>query len=360
MQRHAIILALLLLVTSAAAERIKDVATIKGERGNPLQGVGLVIGLNGTGDNSELTKRMLAAYLRRNNIAVSKDDLGASNASAVVITADLGPFNRVGSKIDIHVSMIEGSSLKGGKLLMTPLHGADGRTYAVAQGALVLGGYSAGGSNATVTKGITTTGTIPNGATVEREETADIIENGEITLLMMNPDHSTAESAAKAINAAYPNTAHAADAGTIRIKLPEDIDKTNLNGFIDKIGKLDVTVDQPARVVISEDTGTVVIGQNVGISTVAISHGNIMVTTEEKNYASQPAPFSSSGDTVELTRTSTTVTEAKGTINVVPRQMTVTELAQALNAMGLAPSDLIAIFTKIKAAGALQAELVIK
>lgn len=341
------------------AERIKDITSIKGERSNPLIGYGLVVGLSGTGDGAEVSKRTLASLLRRSNIAVSAKDLDAANIASVIVTAKLGPFDRTGSVIDVTVSTIgNASSLQGGKLLMTQLEGADGRVYAVAQGSVILGGYGASGADASVTKNHTTVGIVPNGANVEREEVANIVENGEISLLLKNPDHDTAEKMAAAINSIQADMAFAADAGTIRVRIPTNMKKTQINAFAATIGLLEVETDQPAVVVINERTGTIIIGQNVAISTVAIAHGNLTITTEEKEYISQPGPFSGDNATTEsFNRTSIKATEQKGTLRVVPKTLTVTILAQALNQMGLTPRDMIAIFQALKQAGALQAEL---
>jgi flagellar P-ring protein precursor FlgI len=371
--------AMLMLLTTAAAqgERVKDIVKIKGERGNHLWGYGLVIGLHGTGDNSEVSKRALASVLRRNNMALDPDDIDAQNIASVIVTAELGPFNRQGSKLDIKVSCIgNASSLRGGQLLLTPLVAADGQTYAQAQGAVVLGGYGATGDNASVTKGHLTSGAIPNGGTVEREELATVIENGEITLLLANPDHTTAERIANAVNtletlgetdtedaiaedASLPVAlAVAADAGTVRITLPRDIGKKNITAFIDRIGHLSVEVDQPARVVINEKTGTIVVGQNVIISTVAITHGNLTVTVEEKNYVVQPMGIDNDDATTEQeNRTSIKASEKRVNLHIIPKTLTVTDLANAINALGLTPSDMISIFRAIDRAGALQAEL---
>ena len=353
------IFVILLLTPLLQAERIKDIVTIKGERGNPLFGFGLVIGLDGTGDGSAVTKQAVASVLRQMNMSFTASDIDAANVASVFVTAQLGPFDRKGAYLDVAVSTIGGaSSLQGGKLLMTNLLGADRRTYAIAQGSLALGGFGASGSNATVKKGHLTAGTIPNGAIVEREEIGSIVHNNEIMLLLRNPDHATAEGVAGKINTAWKSIAHAADAGTIRVKIPKTVNKKRLNQFIASIGKMTVKVDQTARVLINEKTGTIIVGQNVAISTVAIAHGSLTITTEELNFFSQPPPLSSIGATTEeLQRTKLKATVGKGTLHVIPKQLTVSELAQALNVLGLTPPDIIAIFTALKNAGALQADL---
>ena len=342
----------------AAAERIKDIADLQGVRSNPLWGYGLVIGLNGTGDGSEISRRALTNVLRRSGLVLDPDDLDSSNIASVLVTADLPPFGRKGGQIDVTVSTIgDAESLQGGTLLLTPLVGADGQVYAVSQGQLVVGGYSASGQQSSVTKNHPTVGTIPNGATIEKEELATFVQKGEITLQLKNPDFATARRMAEAINGAHDGAATAADAGTVRVKLPEDIGKNNLIAFVDSVETLEVEVDAPALVVINERTGTIIVGQNVKISTAAISHGNLTVITQEEDLVSQPQPFSRTGTTERTHRTRQKITEERRSLHVVPRQVSVSELARALNAMGLTPRDLISIFEALKKAEALQAEL---
>lgn len=359
---HVIMIAAVLtggFLAPARAERIKDIVTIKGERGNQLYGYGVVVGLNGTGDDSEQSRRAVASVLRRMNITFDPGEIDAANVASVFVTCELGPFDRTGQKIDVSVNTIgSASSLQGGRLLMTSLIGADGQVYATAQGAVILGGFGAAGQDATVTKGHLTSGSIPDGATVEREELAEVVQNGEIALLLKNPDHTTAEEIVAAVNTVWPNASHAADAGTVRVRIPPTVEKNKVNQFLNRIGHLTVEVDQPARVVINEKTGTIIVGQNVTISTVAITHGNLTIATEEKEYVSQPTGnFGDGGTTETYNRTSVKAVEKKVNMHVVAKTLTVTQLAQALNAMGLTPRDMIAIFQAIKAAGALQAEL---
>jgi len=357
--RRAVVLAVVILAAGGArGERIKDIVDIQGVRSNPVWGYGIVVGLNGTGDNSETSKRALANILRRSGLKLTPDDISSKNIASVLVTAELGPFARLGSTIDVTVSAIgDAESLQGGTLLITPLVGADGQVYAVAQGPVLVGGFTASGESASVTKNHPTVGRIPAGATVENEELAQFVENGKITLHLRNPDFKTADSIAAAINAIYPDAAIAVDAGTVRVVIPEGISRANLAGFIDRIGQLQVEVDSAALVVINERTGTIIVGQNVGISTVAISHGNLSVVTEEKDFVSQPLPFSQTGTTEKTHRTKITAVEGRGPLHVVPRQVSVSELARALNAMGLTPRDLIAIFEALRDAGALQARL---
>ena len=350
--------ALAALAGPLAAERVKDIVDIKGVRGNPLHGFGVVIGLNGTGDSSKASGQAIASYLRRKGIVLQPNDLTSKNIASVIVTAELGPWSRRDSRIDVTVSSIgSASSLQGGKLILTELTGADGQVYAVAQGSISIGGYTAGGQNAAIVKNHPTVGRIVGGATVEREELAEVVEQGEITLLLRNADYATANQIASAVDKLYPRSSYAADAGTIRVRLPKAVDKTTLSAFIARIGQIQVDSDVPAVVIINERTGTIVVGQNVGISRVAISHGNLSIVAEEQETASQPLPFSRTGTTEKLNETRLKAIEEKGALNVVDRTVSVSEMARALNAMGLTPRDLIAIFEALKKAGALQAEL---
>lgn len=353
-------MALLALAPPGRAERVKDIVDIKGVRGNPLQGYGLIVGLNGTGDDSPISRRALANLLRRSELVLQPGDVKSKNIASVLVTADLPPFAEEGATIDVTVSAIgSASSLQGGTLIMTPLMGADGDVYAVAHGSIAVGGFSATGEKSAVQKNHTTVGRIPNGANVERTELAKFVENGQITLQLKNPDFATAGKIAKAINGLHAKHAFAANAGSVRIQVPAKLTRGEMAGFISKIGALEVEVDQPAVVVISERTGTIVIGQNVGISPVAISIGSLSIVVEEKDYVSQPLPFSRAGTTARTERTTIEAREEKAPVTVLPRKVPVPELAKALNAMGLTPREIISIFQALKKAGALQAKLII-
>ncbi len=364
---HIATLVLILLgtVEPGQCERIKDIADIQGLRGNPVTGTGLVIGLAGTGDSTLPSRQMLANILRRAGVVLSPSDLTGGNIAAVMVTAELGPFDRQGSRIDVDVSAIgDAKSLQGGMLLATPLRGLDGQVYAIAQGGISIGGWAATGEKASITKNHQTVGRVPGGAIVEQEEIATFVEQiaGErfITLTLRNGDFSTAEQISNVINELYPNCAVTVDAGTIRVKIPPEIPEAGTAGFIDEITKPQVTVDVPAVVVINERTGTIVVGENVAISAVAISQGSLVVKIKETARVSQPiAPFSDSGRTVVVPETMPTVEEKEGYLIPVSRAVTVSELAKALNAIGATPRDLIAIFNALKRAGALQAKLVI-
>lgn len=340
------------------AERLKDIVDIKGVRGNPLWGYGLVIGLNGTGDNAAASRQALTNLLRHKGLVLKPEDLASKNIASAIVTAELPPFGRRGAPIDVTVSTIgNATSLQGGKLLMTELVGADGQVYAVAQGSITVGGYAASGEKAAVVKNHPTVGRIPSGAIIEREEVAEIAEDGEVTLLLRNPDYTTAQRIAEEVNKLHLGSSHAADAGTVRVRIPRALDKAGLAGFVDRIGALQVRCETPALVIINERTGTIVVGENVGISRVAISHGNLSIVTEEREAVSQPLPLSRTGTTEKTVETAIKAVEEKGPLHVVDRTVSVSELARALNAMGLTPRDLIAIFEALKKAGALQAEL---
>ena len=346
-------------------ERIKDIVDIQGLRGNPLTGVGLVIGLAGTGDTTVLSRQMLTNILRDSGLVLNPTDLTGGNIAVVLVTAELGPFAREGSRIDVDASAIgDAKSLQGGKLLPTPLKGLDGQVYAVAEGGISIGGWTAAGDKASITKNHQTVGRIPDGATVEKEEIATFVENiaGSriITLNLRNVDFTTARQISQAINRNYPESAIVVDAGTIQIKVPVEIRPQDIAGFIDDITKPQVQVDVPAVVVINERTGTIVVGENVGISAVAISQGSLVVKIKESEIVSQPiAPFSDSGVTEIVQDTKIGIEEQQAYLIPVTRSVTVSELAKSINAIGATPTDMIAIFNALKKAGALQAKLVI-
>ena len=359
MRRIALVIATMLmgLTTSIQAERIKDIVDIQGVRGNPLWGYGLVIGLNGTGDGSETSRRALSNLLKRGGMTFSPAEVASKNIASVLVTAELGAFSRKGSTLDVNVSAIgNAASLQGGTLVMTPLTGADGQTYAVAQGAITLGGFAAAGESSSVEKNHPTVGRIASGATVEKEEIASFVENGQLVLQLRNSDFTTAGRIAAAINAAYPQAAVAEDAGTVKVLVPRQMAKSDMTKFIDSIGALQVEVDSPAVVVINERTGTIVVGENVRVSIVGISRGSLTIVKEEKDFVDQPGPLSK-GQTEKVHRTSIEASEENGVLRIVPRQVSVAELAKALNAMGLTARDLVAIFESLKQAGALQAQL---
>ncbi len=350
-------------VETGRGERIKDIVDIQGVRGNTLEGVGLVVGLAGTGDSTLPSRQMLTNILRRSGLVFSSDDLKTGNIAMVTVTAELGAFAREGSRLDVDVSSAgDAKNLQGGTLLMTELFGADGLVYAVARGTVFIGGWSAGGESASIVKNHPTVGRIPGGAIVERTEIANFIETRDgvecITLNLRNADFTTAQRISQAIDQKYPNSTMVSDAGTIRVNIPSNIRPADVSGFIVDVTKLEVTVDMPAIVVINERTGTIIVGENVGISAVAISQGGLVVKVKEQQNVSQPTtPFTEGATTEVVNETLLGVEETNGFLVPVPKLVTVSELAKTLNAIGATPRDMIAIFNALKKAGALQATL---
>lgn len=348
---------------SADGVRVKDITQVAGERGNQLRGLGLVIGLDGTGGRSLATQQMAVDMLQKLNVTDKtvtelKNDpvFKSNNIAMVMVTAELPPFARRGSAIDVTVASLDAQSLQGGVLLPTPIDGLDGETYAVAQGSLTIGGFGVAGEAAKAQKNQLNVGRIPDGATVEREALGEFHCNGLVRLLLRSPDHSTSRAIARGINKLFPKSAGARDAGTVQVLIPEDR-MDDVVGFIGEIGLVEVAPDSPARVVINERTGTIVAGEQVKIATVAISHGSLHMTTTETAQVSQPLPFSN-GQTVVVPRTTVDAEEEGGKMVVVERAATVADVARALNALGATPRDLISIFQNLKQSGALHAELV--
>ncbi len=350
----------------AQTVRIKDITDFEGARPNQLYGFGLVVGLGNTGGRSQFTQQVAADMLQKLSVnakAVRESQIDpvfrSGNISAVMVTAELGPFARKGSRIDVTVSALDDAkSLQGGVLLLTPLRGADGEVYAVAQGPVSVGGFLATGRAASAQQNFPTVGRIPGGAIVEAEARGEIVCNGRLRLLLKRPDFTTAQAIARAINQKFPESAVTLDAGTVEVAIPPE-KRGNVVGFAGEIGLLEVAPDAVAVVVINERTGTVVAGQHVKISTVAVAHGNLTIVTAENPEVSQPLPFSR-GQTTVVPRTQLNVTEQGGGLAVVEQSVTVAELARALNALGVTPRDLIAIFQALKDAGALHAELIIE
>jgi flagellar P-ring protein precursor FlgI len=355
-----LLITLAVLPAAAHAERIKDLADIEGVRGNALVGYGLVVGLNGTGDSSTsspFTVKTITALLERLGVNVRADlaKMKPKNIAAVMVTAELPPFARPGSQLDVTVSSIgDAKSLRGGTLLVTPLLGGDGRPYAVAQGGISIGGFAISGKGASTTKGHPTAGRIPNGARIERAAPRGLAaDQDHITLTLHNPDFTTAGNMQDAINAVLgKGMAQALDSGTVRVWNPEG----NAVALIGKIEQINVAIDHPAIVIVDERTGTIVMGQEVRIDTVAVAHGNITVSVAENPQVSQPNAFAA-GQTTTVDRTSLDVKEDEAKLVVLPKQVSLSQLVNALNAVGATPSDLMAVLQAIKAAGALHAEL---
>lgn len=360
--------------------RIKDIASIQGIRTNQLFGYGLIIGLNGTGDKggTGFTIQGLVNMLEKMDIHVSADDIKVNNVAAVMISASLPPFARIGQNIDVTVSSIgDSKSLLGGTLLLAPLKGVDGNIYALAQGPIAVGGYSSGGdAGGGVTKNHPTVARISGGASVEREIPLTLANKKELTIILTEPDFVTITRIAQAITAEFGGgVARPMDSGTLKLRVPEGY-QGKIVGMIASIGNLDVMPDSVAKVIVNEKTGTVVIGENVRISKVAVAHGNLSIQIKESKNVSQPAPFGTSkfgntqapaqaggvvvapgGATVVTPETDVSVQEENNRLLIIPKGRTIGELVRALNAIGVTPRDLITILQSMKAAGALHARL---
>jgi len=358
----ALFAAAALSATAAHANpRIKDIADIEGVRSNQLVGYGLVVGLDGTGDtlrNAAFTRQALNSMLERFNINVREADLRTGNVAAVIVTAELAPFSMRGSRMDVTVSALgDADSLQGGVLIATPLVAANGEVFAVAQGSVAVGGFSARGDAASVTRGVPTNGRISNGAVIEREVGWELAQQNQVRLSLRNPDFTTARRMAQAINAFLGSNASAAqNPSTVSLTLPENF-REDMVALIADIEQLRVQTDMRARVVIDESTGTIVMGENVRVSTVAIAQGGLTITVSETPIASQPAPFAEGGETVVLPRTQVQVEQEMREIGVLESSVTLRELVDGLNALGVSPRDMITILQTIKSAGALQAEI---
>lgn len=347
-----------------AAARLKDIVDFEGVRENMLIGYGLVVGLNGTGDklqNNAFTEQSLIAFLERQGVNTRGASLKSKNVAAVTVTAVLPPFSRNGSRIDITVStMGDATNLTGGTLLATPLYGADGDVYAVAQGAVSVGGFKAASDgNVTVTKGVPTSGFVASGAIVEKEIEFALNSLPELKLSLRNPDISTAQHISEAINAEIgPGVSAVTDPATVVLSVPA-VYRNNATQLLAEIEKLPIETDQIAKIVIDEASGTIVMGENVRIDTVAVAQGNLVVRVEEIPLVSQPNPLAPEGaETVETTQTNITVDEGPGKrMALLNRGATLKDLVAGLNALGVGPRDLITILQTIKAAGALQAEI---
>lgn len=354
-------LMLSLCISQVQAARIKDITEIKGVRQNQLIGYGLVVGLDGTGDKDKtrFTFQSLASMLEKMGLTVDPKDIQVKNVAAVMVTANLPPFARVGSHLDALVSSIgDAVNLQGGTLLFTPMRATDGKIYAVAQGPVSTGGFRLAGTSAGVQKNFPTVGRVIEGALVEKELHTDFKDRTSLTLTLHNPDFTTANRVAQAINTSLSGggLASTLDAGTVKVAIPERY-LGNPVGFVTLIEGLNVVPDYQAKIVINERTGTVVIGENVRISTVAISHGNLSLQVNERPEVSQPLPFSRGGRTAVLPRTDVSATEEKSPLFLVKHTVRIGDLVRGLNALGVSPRDLISIFQALKAAGALQAEL---
>ncbi|GFE50854.1 flagellar P-ring protein [Roseobacter cerasinus] len=352
------------LQATAGPVRIKDLVEFDGVRGNDLVGYGLVVGLNGTGDglrNSPFTEDIMSNILERLGVNVTGEQFRPQNVAAVLVTAALPPFSRAGSQIDVTVSAIgDADSLLGGTLVMTPLNAADGQIYAVAQGTIIAGGVVAQGDGANVTQGVPTAGVIPSGARVEREIEFELSSLTNLRLALRDADFTTAARIEDAINADFGRSvAFMLDSGTVELNIPE----TRMASVAHALGRIENISVQPerkARVVVDQRSGTIVMGEDVRISRVAVSQGNLTLRIQEAPIAVQPNPFAE-GETVIVPRTNAEIEEEPGIgLAEVPTGTSLSEVISGLNALGVAPRDMIDILKSIKAAGALHAEFIVR
>jgi flagellar P-ring protein precursor FlgI len=345
---------------AAAASRIKDLANVEGIRQNQLIGYGLVVGLNGTGDslnNAPFTKQSLQAMLERLGVNIRGAQLRTGNVAAVMVTANLPPFGTQGTRIDITASALgDAKSLQGGTLLVTPLLGADGNVYAVGQGSLAIGGFQAEGDAAKITRGVPTVGRIVNGAIIEREIDFALNRLPQVRLALRNADFTTAKRIAAAVNDFIgAPTAEPLDPSTVQVTVPPQF-RANAVALLTEIEQLQVEPDLSAKIVIDERSGVIVMGRDVRVSTVAVAQGNLTVTITESPQVSQPAPFSR-GQTRVVPRTRIGVQEDGKKLAMVQEGISLQQLVDGLNALGIGPRDMIAILQAIKAAGAIQADI---
>lgn len=346
--------------------RIKDIAYVEGVRENQLYGYGVVVGLSGTGDSQQVvnfTTRIVSNVFEKLGVVIAdrEQDFISKNIAIVMITADIPAFTKPGSRLDVLVSTIgDAKSLKGGVLLQTTLQGADNEVYAVAQGPLsISGAENLAGQAQSVVKGVATVATIPSGAIVEREISFNLFDNKYINLMLRNPDFTTSARLVKAIDNVYEGAALPMSPAMVRVDVPDKyLGVPDMINFISEIEDISVSPDSIAKVIINERTGTIVVGKDVRISTVAVAHGNLTITITESPEAVQPSPFGA-GQTEVIPRTDIQIDEQRAQLKVIPEGATVHDVARTLNILGVTPRDLIAIFQAIKKAGSLHAELVI-
>jgi len=350
--------------TRAAGVRVRDVAMVAGARDNQLVGYGLVAGLAGEGDKDPVyTQQTIANLLQRYGINVPATTLSAKNVAVVMVTADIPAFLKPGERLDVQVASLgDAKTLQGGVLLQTPLVGADNKVYAVAQGPVSIGGFSAGsggGGGASVTKNHPTTAQVVGGALVEKEIPTTIVRDNTLQLLLRDPGFTSAARLEAAVNEVFTNSAHAVDSTTVQVRIPEGAEGMPVD-FIARLEAIEMMPDAPARIIINERTGTIVATSRIQISSCAVAHGNITISIASSLDVSQPNPLSKGGQTVVTPRTSTQVTEAKSALVPLPELPTIEKVASALNNLGVTPRDMMAIFEAMKQAGALQAELILR
>lgn len=355
----------LLLLSSAADAatqpmvRLKDIITVEGVRDNQLIGMGLVVGLQGTGDKGQMAMQMMSNMTQQFGVALDPKQIRSKNAAVVSVTCQLSPFLLPGQNTDVLVSAIgDAKSLEGGVLLQTPLKAANGQVYAVAQGPLTIGGWSEAGAAASVKKNVVTVGRVPNGAIVEQGVPMEFASGGNINLLLRQSDFTTAQRVAAALNAKFGNIAHAVDGRRVSVNMPANYLQSP-SSFIASIENMTVRPDTVARVIVNERTGTIVMGGNVKIGAVAVAHGGLTVRVQENPQVSQPNAFGE-GNTVVTPQTDINVQEKEAQLVTLPETSTVEDLANAMNAVGASPRDLIAVLQAMDQAGALHGELVIQ
>ena len=338
--------------------RLKDVARVSGADEIQLVGFGLVTGLAGDGDkNPVYTVQAFANMLQRFGMSIPANAIQAKNVAAVMVTAEIPAFSKVGNRLDVNVSsMGDAKSLSGGVLLQTPLLAGNGKMYAVAQGSVVLGGFSAGGAGASVQKNHPTTGLISDGAKMVAEVEQSVVLENTLDLILKDSDFTSAARLAEAVNTAFPNASQAIDATTVRVQIPPSYQKHPIE-FIAKLEALELSPDTTARIIINERTGTIVANSLIRIGPCAISHGSLVINIAESANVSQPNAFSQTGTTTSTPSTDIKVDEKKGKLILIPELPTVEKVAASLNALGVSTRDMIAIFMNMKRAGALQADL---
>ncbi|MFL1465923.1 flagellar basal body P-ring protein FlgI [Marinobacter sp. HN1S83] len=356
-----VVLALSVVASPVLADRLKDLARIKGVRNNQLVGYGLVVGLDGTGDKAPFTNQTFRNMMNQFGITLPEGvNPNLANVAAVTVSATLPPFSKPGQELDITVSSIgNADSLRGGTLLMAPLKGADGQIYAMAQGSLVVGGFGAQGQDGSrITVNVPSVGRIPNGATIEREVLSPFSKGDTITFNLLRADFTTARRVVEAINNTLgPDMAYAHDATSVSVKAPRDADQRV--SFLSILENIEVDpAEAAAKVVINSRTGTIVVGQNVKVSPAAVTHGNLTVTIEENPEVVQPNPFAG-GETAVEPNTQIAVTEDPARMFQFGPAVTLNEIVQAVNQVGAAPGDVMAVLEALKQAGALRAELIV-
>lgn len=353
---------LLLVQSLAFAARIKDIADVEGVRGNQLFGYGVVIGLNGTGDSNgvDFTTKSLSNLLEKMGIRIDADEIKVKNVASVMVTGTLPAFVRPGSKIDVTLSSIgDSKSLSGGVLLFTPLKGADGNVYAVGQGAVSVGGFSVDGGGDSAQKNHPTVGTIANGAIVERALPFDLFQSRRVRIVLKEPDFTTMTHMVSEINETLGRPlAVAVDSASVEIPLVAELARDPI-GLVAKLEQVDIDQDIGAKIVVNERTGTIIMGEHVTVGKVALAHGNLSISIRSETQVSQPEPLSQGGETQVVQNTDVQVGEEVKGFSIIGGKVTLGEVVGALNALGATPRDLISIFTALKRAGALHAELVV-